>query len=437
MSEEVKTRDHWGSRLGYVMSVIGMAVGLGAIWRFPMTAAMNGGGAFVLAFVIVTFAICIPAGWAEIGFGRWAQGGPVNAFGKLLGTKGKALGGVIALIPLMLNMYYMIIVGWVIAYTYFSIQGVYFEQPVEFFQNFEANRVGSFLWTMLGLGITTLICLGGIKKGIEKACKYMLPMMFFILLVIAIRIAMIPGIAVGIDFYLRPDFGALLYPQIWVMAAGMALFALGLGPAFLLVYGSYLKSDNDVNLSYVTVALWSTLGCIIAGFATVPAVVLFELDKMTGSGLVFQVLPKVFYQLEGGQIWATVFFSGLIIAGLSTAIAIMEITVTAAQELFNWDRKKSVLTVATVTALGAAACVWNDGLIGTLDFIVTNIGFTFSATITAILLAWFYGAKRCREEWINPGSDFQIGKWYDFVYKVPVCAILLWFCYQAVVRLLG
>lgn len=170
----------------------------------------------------------------------------------------------------------------------------------------------------------------------------------------------------------------------------------------------------------------------MAGFVIVPAVVLFDLDKQTGAGLVFQTLPMIFGSIGGGKILAVLFFLALLGAGISTTIAVMEIPINAAVEVFNLDRKKAVIAIAVVTTLGAIPCIWANGYLDALDWIVNNIGYNFSAAFTAITLAWWYKAKRCREELMNPGSDFAVGKWFDPAYKFLVCACLVWFCFEAI-----
>ncbi len=426
-------RENWSSRFGYIMSMLGMAIGLGAIWRFPILVAENGGGAFVIAFFIIAILISLPGGWAEIGLGRWAQAGPVKAFGNLIGFKGRVIGGVISLVPMLLNMYYLIVVGWVVAYAFYSIPGTFYADPVAFFtENIESNKTVSMFWTFVALGITTIISMFGIKRGIERFCKIALPLLYIILVVLAVRICMLPGVEEGLEFFIRPDFTKLLDPEIWMLAAGMAFFAFGLGPAFLEVYGSYLKKDADVTFDFVTVTLWNMMGCLLAGLVTIPALFVFDFEIASGSGLVFQVLPKVFEQIAGGHFLAILFFVALVGAGISTTIAIMEITVAAAEDFFGWKRKRATFTVAAITALGSILCVMDSEILRITDWIVGNIGYNFSAAFTAILLAWYYGAKRVRDEFINPGSEVKIGSWFDIIYKFPICILLLWFCYTAI-----
>ena len=425
-------RESWGSRMGYILSTLGMAIGLGAMWRFPMVAAQNGGGAFVLAFALITVIIAVPAGWGELGLGRWSKSGAMESFSRIIGKPGIGVGFAFSLIPLGLNMYYLIIIGYVLYYIFQTISGgAYLADPATFFSAFEANKMTTLFWAFIALIATTLICLGGIKKGIERICKIMLPVLFIILIVISIRVISLPGIAEGIEFYVRPDFSTWKDPNLWITASGMALFAIGLGPAFLLVYGSYLDDKADVAFDFLTIASWNLSTCILAGFATIPAVVLFNLDLKSGAGLVFTVLPEVFKQMPGTLFFASIYFIALLFAALSSAIGIMEVTVTVWSDGLNWARKKTVLVVAAITCVGMIICNFVD--ITVFDYLVANVGYNASAAFIAIILAWKFGAKNVREQWLNPTSCFRIGSWFDILYKYVATPVLLYFTITSVI----
>ncbi len=432
MSNVSNNRDSWGSRIGYILSTLGMAVGLGAMWRFPMVVAQNGGGAFVLAFALITIIIVLPAGWAEIGLGRKTKAGSVQAFGSIIGKPGEKIGYLMSLVPLGLNMYYLIIMGYVLYYIVQTLAGAPFMvDPTGFFNAFSSNRVQATLWSLISLVFVTITNLGGIKKGIERACKVMLPVLFIILVIMAIRIMTLPGIAEGIEFYVKPDFSLWKDPNLWITASGMALFAIGLGPAFLLVYGSYLDDKADVTFDFATVASWNLTTCLLGGFATIPAVILFGLDLQTGPGLVFTVLPEVFKQMPGTLFFALIYFVALFFAGLSSGIANMEATVTVWVDGKKLDRKKVVLTVAAITAVGTIICNYFDYT--KFDYFIANVGYNLSASFIAILLAWKFGAKRVHEEWLNPTSRIKLGNWYDVVYKYIVVPVLLYFTVSSII----
>ncbi|MDO4556498.1 MAG: sodium-dependent transporter, partial [Lachnospiraceae bacterium] len=301
MSNEANNNDGWGSRIGYILSTLGMAVGVGAMWRFPMLCAQYGGGAFVLAFVVVTILAVIPAGWAESALGRKYKMSAVGVFGKLAGKKGTVFGYLMAATPLGLMFYYPIVMATVLIYIVYTFAGAPFLSDVSgFYEQVNNNRPVIYLCVVLIILATALISLRGIKKGVEKACKILLPVMFVFLIIIVIRVFTLPGIAEGIEFYVKPDWSQLANPSLWASAAGMALFAVGLGPGYLLTYGMYLDDKADLATDFLTVNVTQLLICVLCGFATIPAVILFGLDPLAGKGLIFMSLPMVFSELSGG-----------------------------------------------------------------------------------------------------------------------------------------
>lgn len=434
MSEQINTREQWGSRIGYVLSTLGMAIGLGAMWRFPMLVATNGGGAFVLAFAMITMIIAVPAGWAEMALGKKAQSGAADAFSMIVGKKvGRPMGFVASLVSLGLNMYYHIVIGYILYYLVQTIVGGdYFSNSIGFFEVFTANKTGTLLWGLLAIVITALACIGGIKDGIEKICKIMLPALFIILVVLTIFILFIPGIGAGIEYYVKPDFSVWKDPNLWITASGMALFAIGLGPAVLVSWGSYLDEKSDVVFDFLTVGIWNVVTCVLAGFVIIPALVTFNMEITQGEGLVFQVLPNVFEQLPATRFVAILFFIALLFAALSSSIGIMENTVTIWTDMFKKNRKSMVLLVTLFTAIGLVACNYVDYTV--FDYFIGNVGYNVTAAFIAIILAWKFGAKKVREEWLNPTSkQFKIGKWYDGIFKFLVCPALAYFAISSVI----
>ncbi|MCD8140034.1 MAG: sodium-dependent transporter [Planctomycetaceae bacterium] len=440
MSSEAKkndaNRENWGSRIGYILSLLGMAIGLGAMWRFPMVAAQNGGGAFVLAFFIICILVIL-AGFGEIGLGRYTRQGAASAFEKMTGKRWtRILGYMMAFIPLGLCMYYVIVIGTVLGYLFYTIAGAPFlADPEAFYNNFSANKPLAYGLSLVIIAITAVICTGGIKRGIEKICKILLPGLFIILVVVTIHIITLPGISEGIEFYVRPDFSQWLRPGLWLSAAGMALFAIGLGPGYLLTFGSYLSEKADIATDFVTLNITQLLICVIAGFVTLPAVILFGLDPQSGPGLVFMVLPKVFEHMSGGMIWMFLFLLALLFAGFSTSVALLEVPATTVIDGFKWSRKKAVVILAVIAAVGAIPCVWSDAFFVIFDFFIANLLYVIAATLIAIYCAWIFKAKRVREEWVNPTSAFKYGPWVDVLYKYIATPALLYFAITAVIEM--
>lgn len=436
MSENVSKNDGWGSRIGYILSTLGMAIGVGAMWRFPMLCAQYGGGAFVLAFVVVTIICVIPAGWAESALGRKYKMSAVGTFGKLLGKKGTAFGYFMAITPLGLMFYYPIVMATVLIYIVSTFTGASFLSDVEgYYTQVNDSRLLIYICVVLIIAVTAFISLRGIKNGVEKVCKILLPVMIVFLIIIVIRVFTLPGIAEGLEFYLEPDWSQLTKPGLWAAAAGMALFAVGLGPGYLLTYGMYLDDDADVATDFVTVNVVQLFICVMCGFATIPAVILFGLDPTAGKGLIFQSLPLVFSQISGGMIWFVLFMLALFFAGLSTTLSMMEIPASCLMDGLGWSRKKSVIAVAVVSMIGAIPCVWSDAFFAFFDNLIGNVFYCVCAAVVALYLAWFIGAKKIRTEWYNPTSVIKWGSWVDILYKFIAVPAFIYFAVTAIISL--
>ncbi len=434
MNEQVTSREQWGSRIGYVLSTLGMAIGLGAMWRFPMLVARNGGGAFVLAFTLITMLIAVPAGWAEMALGKKAKSGAADAFSMIVSKKvGRPMGFVCSLVSLGLNMYYHIVIGYILYYLLQTIIGAdYFSNSIGFFEGFTSSKISTLVWGLVAIVLTAVACIGGIKDGIEKICKVMLPALFIILVVLSIFLLTIPGVSEGIEYYVKPDFSVWKDPNLWITASGMALFAIGLGPAVLVSWGSYLDDDSDVVFDFLTVGVWNIVTCVLAGFVVIPALVAFNMEITQGEGLVFQVLPNVFSQMPATRLIALLYFIALLFAALSSSIGIMENTVTIWTDMFKKDRKTIVLIVTALTAIGLVVCNFVDYTV--FDYFVGNVGYNITAAFIAVILAWKFGASKVREEWLNPTSrQFKIGKWYDVVFKFIICPTLIYFAVSSVI----
>ena len=429
-------KDGFGSRIGYIVSTLGMAVGVGAMWRFPMKAALNGGGAFVLAFFIVCIVCVIPAGWAESALGRKYKMSAVGVFGKLAGKKGTAFGYLMAITPLGLMFYYPIVMANVLEYVGYSFAGAPFMTDTGFYNDIvNPNRILTYILVVAIIILTAVISLRGIKQGVEKICKVLLPLMLLLLIVIAIRVCTLPGIAAGIEYYVKPDWSQLASPTLWMEAAGMALFAVGLGPGYLLTYGMYVDDDADIATDFITVNVVQLFICVLCGFAIIPAINLFGQEVIADKGLIFSILPFVFGKMSGGTFFFILFMLALFFAGLSTTLSMMEIPATCLMDGFGWSRNKSIVVVTIVSIIGAIPCVWNDAFFAFIDNLVGNVFYCVTAAVVAIFLAWFVGAKKIREEWYNPTSVIKWGSWVDWLYKIVACIALAYFAITAIMSL--
>lgn len=434
--KSAENRGNWGSRIGYILSSLGMAVGVGAIWRFPTLTAMWGGGSFVLAFAIICVIIVIPAGWCECALGRKYKKGVVGCLTEIAGTKGKVFGYISSAVPMGLMFYYPILMATCVAYIGYTFMGTPFlSDPAGFYDQVNGNRLMIYVIVLAVIIITALISLRGIQAGVEKCCKILLPLMFVFLVIITIRVFTLDGIGEGLDFYLAPKMSELANPDMWMAAAGMALFAVGLGPGYLMTYGGYASDKADLATDFVTLNMTQLLMCVLCGFATIPTVVLFGLDPTAGKGLVFQSLPLVFSQLSGGLVWFVMFMVCMFFAGLSTTLSLIEIPAASLMDGLGWSRKKSVLVVAAVCCLGALPCVWSDIFFAFFDNLIGNVFYCTTAAVIAFYLAWIVGAKKIREEWYNPTSVIKYGGWVDILDKFIAVPALAYFAILAIMTL--
>ncbi|WP_301860940.1 sodium-dependent transporter [uncultured Megasphaera sp.] len=425
----------WGSRIGYILATIGMAFGLGAIWRFPYVAAESGGGAFILIFTFLTIVVAIPAGLAELAFARKMKNGPIVSFRKTYEHKGiiKYIGWIFPLIPLGMNMYYLVVVSWTMVYTLFTITNgtELMANPSVFFHDFESNKFAIFGATVIIVLTVSMICLKGIQAGIERFSKFCIPLHYVVLFLLLGTVLTIPGVEKGLELFAKPDMNALFDPSIWARAAGMALFAVGLGPACLMAYGSHLPDNSDITMDFFTVVMWNLFGCILSGLVVIPAVVAFGLDLQAGPGLTYITLPYIFAQLPFSGLVAFAFFFAMLLGGLSAGVGILENSVTTFSGGLGWSRQKTVCIIAVITILGSIPCIWSSTFLEKFDFLIGDIGYTLTASIMALTLAWYVGARKVRQEWLLPGSSIKLGRSFDIVYKYIVVPLLLFLFYQS------
>jgi len=435
---EANQTEGFGSRIGFILSTIGMAVGVGAMWRFPMMCAKWGGGAFVLAFVLICVFIVIPAGWAEISYGRHFRKGTVGCGSDVAGIPGKILGWAMSFVSLGLWAYYPAIIAIVLLYLFKTFGGLGYASDAEaVFQATNDSRITIYMLVIAVLLMAAIVGARGIQNGIEKVCKIMIPALFLILVVLLVRVCMIPGIAAGIEFYVKPDWAQLANPEMWAQAAGMALFAVGLGPGCLLVYGRFVDKNQDIATDFITVNVVQLFICLLSGFVIIPAVVAFGLDPLMGKGIMFVALPKVFASMPGGAVFMILFCIALFFAGISSSFNQLEIATSGFmdKEGFGMNRKKATVACFIIAAIVAYPCVNNDAFFALFDNIIGNIGYTATAFFLAVILAWKVGAKKVREEWYLPSSAIKWGAPVDYLYKYGVVIALGYFTVTSVLSL--
>ena len=416
-------REQFGSRIAFVLASMGGAIGLGNVWKFPYMVGRYGGAAFIVVYMIALLVIGAPVLMAEFAIGRNTGASYTSALKKLLpGTKWYLL-GIIGTIALALTLgFYGGIAGWTLAYLLKSVTGQFAgmsaKQVGGVFGEFIANPAQVIFWLALMLFITTFVVIRGVKGGIEKVCNVLLPVLFVMIIFLAVRSIMMPGSGAGLEFYLMPKFNELNGETI-VAGVGQALFTLGVGAGNLVIYGSYLDRKKSLTSSTVMVGLGDTLAAILFGFIIFPACASFGIEAGMGPPLVFITLPTIFAQMKFGMVFATIFFLLLSFACLTSTICIMEAIVGYVVDEWKVERKKATIGVAAfVFAIGVLMMLSFGVLSGvsifgrsifdfTNDVLVSAILLPLGALLMIILVGWVIKPDKLLEE-INIGDGIKI-----------------------------
>lgn len=424
------TREEWGTRFGFLMAMLGAMVGAGNIWRMPYTTGQNGGGTFLLVYVLLLFLIAVPGLMAETMLGRYTQNGVIGSFRQILGDNryvGFAL--VVVLVNIALMSYYAPVIGWTMYYAVHSLLLTFSQpgfEPTAFWSSFVGSpllTVGAHTITMVAIGgVLTL----GIKRGIERVVKYMIPFLVVALIAVAVRGLTLPGGMEGLAFAFTPDWSYALRGDMWVAALGQALFSTGLGWGIALTYGSYLRKHDDVPLGGgVFTAVGNTSIGLLAIFAVFPVVFAFGLEPAGGANLVFISLVQVFPQLAGGQLWAIVFFLGFFSATFTSGIAITEVGVTTITEQTRLNRTQSVFAVVGGIWLLGLPSAYSSSFLGAMDYVFGNFGLPMATLSIICLIGWKFGPERARVLDLNRNSDIYVGSWWNSIVKYVIPSVMV------------
>lgn len=337
-----KKREQWGSRIGFIVAAAGSAIGLGNIWRFPTVTGQNGGGAFVLLYLVLVFLVGIPVLMVELSLGRKAQRNPVGAFKTLAsGTLWKWVGAMGVAAGFIILSFYSVIAGWSVAYIFKFLLGAFTGlSPAGIAQEFNAlvtHPVIPLLWHGLFMLLTAGIVVLGVAWGIERWNKILMPMLLVLLIVLVVRSVTLDGAREGVYWLLRPDFSQLSFASV-LTALGQVFFSLSLGMGAMITYGSYLGARENIPGSAVYIALADLAVALLAGLVIIPAVFAFGLNPETGPPLIFLTLPAVFQRMPLGGLFGAMFFFLLSIAALTSAISLLEVVVAYFVDELNWSR---------------------------------------------------------------------------------------------------
>lgn len=430
-------REEWASRLGFLLAMLGAMVGLGNIWRFPYLAGLHGGGAFVLAYVVLLYLVAVPGLMGETAMGRFTRAAAVGAYRRLGGHSG--VGVLVALATFGLMTYYFPVIGWVIYYFGHALAGTFFQDGFAAGAGWEAFKADPEL--KLATHTLAVLLAGiplyyGVAKGIERASLLMVPVFFLALVVVAVRALTLPAAEEGLAYLFTPEWGQLADPGVWVAALGQALFSTGLGWGIALTLGSYLGAADDIPLGAgVFTAVGNTSIGVLAGLAVLPTVFAFGLDPASGPELVFLALPQVFPEMTGGYLWSLVFFIGFLFAALTSGFAITEVPVAAYREEAGVSRGRAVVTVmAGIWLLGLPSALSTD-FSGLMDFLFGNWALPAATLASMLVLGWRFGARRMRVLDVNYSADLYVGPWWEvairYVLPAVMAFLLVWFTWDA------
>ncbi|MEE1136695.1 MAG: sodium-dependent transporter [Methanocorpusculum sp.] len=436
-------RHLFSNRMGFILATAGAAVGLGNIWRFPYLAAEYGGGIFLLIYLLLVVTLGFTIMITEIAIGRSTGCGVLGAFAKI-SRKWRFIGYLSLMVPCIILPYYSVIGGWVMKYGFEFITGGgagIASNAEGFFAAFTGSIASPIFWSVLFILITAVIMLFGVNKGIERTSRVLMPVLFVMLIGLAIYCICMPGGLDGLAYYLYPDFSKFSFEAV-VAAMGQLFYSLTLGFGVMITYGSYLAKKENLEKSVHIIEIFDTGVAVLAGLLIVPAAFVFSGGSPeslgAGSGLMFEALPQVFETLPGGDIVGALFFICVFFAALTSAICMYEVPVAALMEKFS-IRRPAAVGIVTVFSIAVAVFVClgynvldfvaiaGYNIFGMLDFFANSLLLPVVAILTCLLIGWIVKPKVVIDEIEDGGHVFKMKKIYLFVLKyfAPVAITLI------------
>ena len=455
-------QQRWGSKLGVILAVAGSAVGLGNFLRFPGVAANNGGGAFMIPYFVSFFLLGLPLMWIEWTIGRFGGGfgystapgvfdtmWQKNRFIKYFGVMG--IFG-----PVVIFSYYTYIESWLLGYGVFSITGQYAgcgdsAAMADFLRGYQGVAVNehfsgvatAYLFFLITFAINMTVVGFGISRGIERFCKWAMPLLLVIAAVLVVRVLMLGApdaarpennVLNGLGFLWNPDWSKLREPSVWLAAAGQIFFTLSVGFGVILTYASYLRRNDDVALSGLTAAATNEVAeVILGGSLVIPAAFAFMgasgIGTIAGQNIFdlgFVTMPLLLGKMAYGQVFGVLWFFLLFFAGVTSSISLAQPAVAFLEDEFNLTRREAVTLFAVVTFLLCQPVIFflGNGVLGEMDFWGTTVCLVVFATVEVILFGWVFGIDRAWTE-LHAGSDIRIPRVYRFIIKYITPLMLL------------
>jgi SNF family Na+-dependent transporter len=473
---EKKDREQWGSRIGLILAVAGNAVGLGNFLRFPVQAAQNGGGAFMIPYFIFFLILGIPLMWIEWGIGRhggkFGHGSAPGMFERLWkNPAAKYLGTLGLFISLVIMIYYTYIESWTLGFSFFSITKMYFGENTfdsmrDFLYSYQGRAVGdfssiltSYVFLLITFSINFWVLYKGISKGIEKLAKIAMPLLFIFATILAIRVLTLgtpdpsqPDNSVlnGFAFIWNPNFSLLSNPSVWLAAAGQIFFTLSVGMGTIHAYASYLKPKDDIALSALTTSATNEFAeVVLGGSIAIPAAVAFfgvavttQIAMGGAFDLGFVSMPLIFRQIPFGEFFGFIWFLLLFFAGITSSVAMGQPVIAFLEDELGMSRKKAVALLAVVVFVAVQFVVFflKYGFLDEMDYWAGTFGLVVFAFIETVLFMWVFDSEKAWEE-MNSGGDIKIPRIFYYIMKYVTPLVLItvmgwWFVNDAIPTLL-
>ena len=445
-------RESFKSRLGFLLVSAGCAIGIGNVWRFPYVTGQNGGGIFVLFYLIFLVIMGLPVLTMELAVGRASRKSAVLGYKALekKGSKWHIHGWVAIFGCCMLMMYYTTVSGWMVTYFFKFLTGSFksgmtTEDTAQAFSNLLGDPKQMAFWMILTVVVGFLVCSRGLQNGLEKISKFMMTALLLLIVVLAVHSLTLSNAAEGVKFYLVPNTEAVAavgLKNVITAAMNQAFFTLSLGVAAMEIFGSYMGKDHTLAGEGVRICALDTFVAIMAGLIIFPACFSYNVEVNAGPSLIFITLPNVFINMSGGRIWGSLFFLFMTFASFSTVIAVFENIMSFCMDMFGWSRNKAALINCIVILIASLPCVlgynvWSNlHLIGgrdvldSEDFIVSNLLLPIGSLIYLLFCVtkWGWGFEKYCEE-ANTGNGIKISKklkpYFQFILPILIVFILI------------
>ena len=387
MADALKTRELFSSRVATVLTMIGVAVGLGNVWRFPYMMGQYGGSAFLVAYLVFVLIFAIPAITAEWSLGRHARHGPIGAMEQAFGPLGRWLGYLLVFTVLVANSYYIVIVGNVAFSAIFAVVTGFTPETIPIYMSSLSDGVLQAGVALLVIGAAIWVIHRGIGKGIERISKLFVPLFGIMIITLIVMALRLPGATAALTEFLKPDFSQLT-PTSLFAALGQAFFSLSLGGTFYLIYGSYLRDEEDIPKAAIATGIGDAGAALLAALFIVPTVLALGLNMQAGPLLIFETLPRMFAEIPAGRVIGAAFLIGLWMMAFLSTVAAFQVIVSALTDSFRFSLGKAALIVGAVEAVLMLPSAFYPNIIGTLDLIFGSGMQMLGSGLTIIALFW-------------------------------------------------